>query len=209
MWLGLNTGKQSQINGNQPMGFTGGSVLKNLPAKTGSIPGSGRNLGGGNGNPLQRSCLENPRDGGAWWAAVYGVAQSRPRLKRLSSSGSRHSCRGKSRRQRRPQSLHSRSRTWLHGWTQRTIDLSNDESEMTRNVGFYSSWKLNYKIYFRAKAQYATRALAAKILRKGCYTDKTQVGYHPISAGKITVSIFLVIEIASKIKLANTFQCQA
>ena len=42
--------------------------------------------GKGNGNPLQCSCLENPRDGGAWWAAVYGVAQSRTRLKRLSSS---------------------------------------------------------------------------------------------------------------------------
>ena len=41
-----------------------------------------------NGNPLQCSCLENPRDGGAWWAAVYGVAQSRTRLKRLSSSSS-------------------------------------------------------------------------------------------------------------------------
>ena len=40
----------------------------------------------GNGTPLQYSCLENPRDRGAWWAAVYGVAQSRTRLKRLSSS---------------------------------------------------------------------------------------------------------------------------
>ena len=38
-------------------------------------------MGEGNGNPLQCSCLENPRDGGAWWAAVYGVAQSRTRLK--------------------------------------------------------------------------------------------------------------------------------
>ena len=46
--------------------------------------------GGGNGNPLQCSCLENPRDRGAWWAAVYGVAQSRTRLKRLSSSSSSH-----------------------------------------------------------------------------------------------------------------------
>ena len=45
-------------------------------------------MGEGNGNPLQCSCLENPRDGGAWWAAVYGVAQSRTRLKRLSSSSS-------------------------------------------------------------------------------------------------------------------------
>ena len=43
-------------------------------------------IGEGNGNPLQCSCLENPRDGEAWWAAVYGVTQSRARLKRLSSS---------------------------------------------------------------------------------------------------------------------------
>ena len=45
-------------------------------------------IGEGNGNPLQCSCLENPRDGGAWWAAVYGVAQSRTQLKWLSSSSS-------------------------------------------------------------------------------------------------------------------------
>ena len=45
-------------------------------------------IGEGNGNPLQYSWLENPRDGGAWRAAVYGVAQSRTRLKRLSSSSS-------------------------------------------------------------------------------------------------------------------------
>ena len=43
-------------------------------------------IGEGNGNPLQCSCLENPRDRGAWWASVYGVAQSRTRLKWLSSS---------------------------------------------------------------------------------------------------------------------------
>ena len=45
-------------------------------------------IGEGNGNPLQCSCLENPRDGGAWWAAVSGVAQSRTRLKQRSSSSS-------------------------------------------------------------------------------------------------------------------------
>ena len=45
-------------------------------------------IGEGNGNPLQCSCLENPRDKGAWWAAVYGVAQSRTLLKGLSSSSS-------------------------------------------------------------------------------------------------------------------------
>ena len=46
--------------------------------------------GEGNGNPLQCSCLENPRDGGAWWAATYGVTQSRTRLMWLSSSSSIH-----------------------------------------------------------------------------------------------------------------------
>ena len=45
-------------------------------------------IGGGNGSPLQCSCLENPRDGGAWWAAVYGATQSRTWLTRLSSSSS-------------------------------------------------------------------------------------------------------------------------
>ena len=46
----------------------------------GLIPGSGRSPGEGNGNPLQYSCLENPLDGGAWWATVHGVAKSRTRL---------------------------------------------------------------------------------------------------------------------------------
>ena len=48
-------------------------------------------IGEGNDNPLQCSCLENPRDGGAWWAAVYGFAQSWTWLKRLSSSSSSNS----------------------------------------------------------------------------------------------------------------------
>ena len=55
------------------MDFPGGSVVKNPPAKAGdmgSIPGSGRSLGEGNGNPLQHSCLENSKDRGAWWATV-------------------------------------------------------------------------------------------------------------------------------------------
>ena len=47
-------------------------------------------IGEGNGNPLQCSCLENPRDGGAWWAAVNGVTQSRTQLKRLSSIELKH-----------------------------------------------------------------------------------------------------------------------
>ena len=66
-------------------------MVKNPPADArdvGSIPGLGGSPGEGHGNPLQCSCLEIPRDGGAWWAAVYGVAQSRTRLKRLSSNSS-------------------------------------------------------------------------------------------------------------------------
>ena len=47
--------------------------------------------GEGNGNPLQYSCLENPMDSGAWWAAIYGIAQSQTQLKQLSSSSSRPS----------------------------------------------------------------------------------------------------------------------
>ena len=65
-------------------------MVKNPPASagdrrdTGSIPGSGRSPGGGHGNPLQYSCLENPMDRGAWQATVHGVAKSQIRLKRLS-----------------------------------------------------------------------------------------------------------------------------
>ena len=50
------------------------------------VPGSGRSLGGGNGNPLQYSCLENPMGRGAWWAAIYGVSQSRTRLSDLAAA---------------------------------------------------------------------------------------------------------------------------
>ena len=63
----------------QSWGFPGGSVAKNAPAKAGdigSIPGSGRSLGEGNGNPLQNSCLGNPMNSGAWHAAVHGVTKS-------------------------------------------------------------------------------------------------------------------------------------
>ena len=60
-----------------------GSAVKNLPdsaGDAGSFPGSGRSPGEGDGNPLQCSCLENSMDGGAWWAAVHGVAKSQTRL---------------------------------------------------------------------------------------------------------------------------------
>ena len=64
--------------------------VKNPPARTGdesSIPGSGRAPGGGHGNPPQCSYLENPVDGGAWWAVVHGVARSLARLRDWAGSG--------------------------------------------------------------------------------------------------------------------------
>ena len=62
-----------------PLGFPGGSEIKASACNAGdlgSIPGSGRSPGEGNGNPLQYSCLENPMDRGACWATVHGVAES-------------------------------------------------------------------------------------------------------------------------------------
>ena len=84
-------------------------------------------IGEGNGNPLQCSCLENPRDGGAWWAAVYGVAQSWTRLKRLSSS----------RRYEHPSNYSVKS-TMLEKWTRNYKNIKEsatwkwkEDSEMT------------------------------------------------------------------------------
>ena len=65
-------------------------VANNLSANAGdtrdmgTVPGSGRSSGGGNGSPLQYSCLENPTDRGAWWAIVHGVAKGQTQLKQLS-----------------------------------------------------------------------------------------------------------------------------
>ena len=96
-------------------------ALKNPPAKSvdkrcrfqkkkkerdaGSIPGSGRSSAGGHGNPLQHSCLENPMDRGAWWAAVLGVTKSQTRLKRLSMHTRRWQRGRDPRRKRRPGGL--------------------------------------------------------------------------------------------------------
>ena len=63
--------------------FPGGSVVKNLPVNAGdvgSILGSGRPPGEGNGNPLQYYCLENPMDRGVWWATVHGITKVRYNL---------------------------------------------------------------------------------------------------------------------------------
>ena len=70
-------------------GFQGSPSIKEPSCQCkrhGFSPWVGKIPGAEHGNPLQCSCLENPMDRGAWWAAIYGVAQSRTRLKRLSSS---------------------------------------------------------------------------------------------------------------------------
>ena len=80
------------IRGPSASGFPAGSVVKNPPASAGDteyagpIPGLGRSPGGGHGNPLQYSCLENPMDRGAWRAIVHRIARSRARLKCLSTA---------------------------------------------------------------------------------------------------------------------------
>ena len=72
-------------------GFPGLLMVKNPPANAGdigdmgSIPGLGKSPGGGHGNPLQYSCLENPMDRGAWWATVYRVTNIQTQLKQLST----------------------------------------------------------------------------------------------------------------------------
>ena len=75
-----------------------------------------------NGNPLECSCLENPRDSGAWWAAVYGVAQSRTRLKQLSSSSSSQSM-----------APHSSTLAWKIPWT--------EEPDKLQPMASQKSWR--------------------------------------------------------------------
>ena len=85
--------------------FPGGSVVKNLPAhagdtgNTGSIPGSGRSSGEGNGNPLQDSCWENSMDRGAWWATLHAGHKESDTTERLSNNAGKRQIRGGDKRQ--------------------------------------------------------------------------------------------------------------
>ena len=85
--------------------------------------------GEGNGNPLQCSCLENPRDGGAWWAGVSGVAQSRTWLKRLSSSSS------------------SSSNPYLVHWTLQVILIFREVQANTILGSCYSKYRSLLEVY--------------------------------------------------------------
>ena len=87
-------------------------------------------IGEGNGNPLQCSCLENPRDGGAWWAAVYGVTQSWTWLKRLSSSSSKDVQELAMDREAWRAAIHgvTKSQTWLSNRTELKVVHSGKKS---------------------------------------------------------------------------------
>ena len=85
----LTSGYSSKLQSSRQYGtggFPGGAVVKNPSANAGegrdlgSVSGSGRSPGGGNGNPLQYSCLKIPTGRGTWWATAHGVAKSRTRL---------------------------------------------------------------------------------------------------------------------------------
>ena len=76
---GEGIGYPLQYSWASPCGSAGRESTRNA-GDLGSIPGLGRSPGEGNGNPLQYPCLENPMDGGAWWATVHGVAESRTQL---------------------------------------------------------------------------------------------------------------------------------
>ena len=93
---------------------TGGSEGKPSACNAGdldSIPGSGRSPGEGNGNPLQYSCLENPMDGGAWWATVCGVAKSQTRLSYFLFTLKFHAL-------EKEMATHSSTLAWKTPWTE-------------------------------------------------------------------------------------------
>ena len=95
-------------------GFPGGSdgkVSAYHAGDPGSILGSGRSPGERNGNPLQHSCLENPMDGGAWWAAVHGVARSPTRPSDFTFTFHFHAW-------EKEMATHSSTLAWKIPWTQ-------------------------------------------------------------------------------------------
>ena len=140
-------------------------------------------IGEENGNPLQCSCLENPRDGGAWWAAVYGVAQSRTRLKRLSSSSSSSSVyEGLSWWLSDKESACQFRRYWFGSWVgkiprrrklEHTPGFLPEKSHGQRNLASYSPqghkrvrhdlWLNNSNAYGRRKATRSASYLHAPV----------------------------------------------
>ena len=125
-----------------------------------STPGSGRSPGGGHGNPLQYSCLENPVDRGAWRAIIHGVAKSGTRLKWLSTHS--HTSRGQS---TSSQSGTKACRAVHCGWSCCDVVLQSSQSEMRQEgktgVRFYRAWAALLRILgvFLKKAVSAMRGI--------------------------------------------------
>ena len=142
---------------------------------------SSTSFGEGNGNPLQYSCLENPRDGGAWWAAVYGVTQSRTRLKRLSSSSSTN--------------LHSEQQCIK--CSPSTYGVIINYKLLTRHVGLLTEF-LQLKIY-RCKKNISSSSQIqnlthygfqqSEILRKWILTISSQP-HQPLFIFQLSISFF-------------------
>ena len=110
--------------------FLGGSDGKEFTCNAGdpgSIPGSGRCPGGGQDNPLQYSCLENPMDGGAWKAAVRGVAKSRIRLSDFTFTFHFHAL-------EKEMATHSSSLAWRISWTEKPNRLQFMGSQRARQA---------------------------------------------------------------------------
>ena len=106
-------------------GFFGGSEGKASACNAGDlglIPGSGRCPGDVNGNPLQYSCLENPMDGGAWWATVYGVTRSRTRLRDFTFTFHFHAL-------EKEMATHSSTLAWKIPWTEEPCRLQSTGSQ--------------------------------------------------------------------------------
>ena len=103
-------------------------MLNNPPANVGdagdvgSVPESRGSPGEGNRNPLQYSCLENPRDGGAWWAAVHGVAKSRARLSGFTFTFHFHAL-------EKEIATHSSTLAWIIPWTEEHCRLQSMGSQ--------------------------------------------------------------------------------
>ena len=134
-------------------GFPGGSEVKASACNAGNpglIPESGRSLGEGNGNPLQYPCLENPMDGGVWWATVHGVAKSWTRLSDLTSrspdrsrgqaSGWRHCFAAASQAKLSPLSNHGHQLPSSTGTTGRVTLVKHLLHHAARNPGHEFSY---------------------------------------------------------------------
>ena len=118
----------SQFGTNPVLGLPG------LPCSSDSKEsGCNTEVGEGNGTPLQCSCLENPRDGGAWWAAIYGVAHRQTRLKQLSGSNTEVRSLGWKDPLEKEMVTHSSTLAWRIPWTEEPGGLQSMELQRVRH----------------------------------------------------------------------------